>query len=231
MPDIDTFDDLAPFSCAASFIDADYDLVVSEVIRWREERGRPFRSESLFGPVQDLVRALEPWAVPWWKELLVETWDGRWVALLSQSQDMPTFSYLAHRLQRRVVRTQYFPHVVRNGEVVGYGDVTFELIDGARTDIGPQRMVRVVEASYQDRWEWYADGEPQPFEDPTLYRKRRIRDRLTVDTLNTYCAALEIDRATLSFYGPRATLIELDHSSRPQPPRTMSGAAWRRLHL
>lgn len=89
---------------------------------------------------------------------------------------------------------------------------------------------RTIQASRQSsRWEWHESGEPLPFEDPTRYAAKRVRDRFDLEALNDYCAQLGIRRADPSFYGPHAILEELDASSWPSI-RLLPGARWRAEH-
>jgi hypothetical protein len=109
-------------------------------------------------------------------------------------------------------------------------DTAFWLIDGSRDDLGPLHALRSIQATNQDRWDWLLDGEPQPFEEPTLYANRAIKDRFDLAALNRYCAALGIQRAEPAFYGPDATLVSVDTSKWPRPPGTLTGAQWRAEH-
>ena len=49
--------------------------------------------------------------------------------------------------------------------------------------------------------------ETQPFEEPEHYKERRIRDRLTDEMLERYCAALGIRLFDKAFYGPSGFLV------------------------
>jgi hypothetical protein len=67
--------------------------------------------------------------------------------------------------------------------MVSYGDTALWLTDRSRDDLGPLRMVRAIQASNQDALEWELSGEPQAFEEPCLYTRRRIRDRFDLSAL------------------------------------------------
>jgi hypothetical protein len=59
------------------------------------------------------------------------------------------------------------------------------------------------------RWTFGAHGEVQPFEKPESYTARRVKDRLTPEMLEEYCAALGVRYFDPSFYLPEGVLIEV----------------------
>lgn len=70
-------------------------------------------------------------------------------------------------------------------------------------------VVRSVAAVEEDgRWEWSAWGLPQSFEDLVAYRRRRVRDRLTPDSIISYCGSLGIRPYEESFYRTAGQLVE-----------------------
>lgn len=171
----------------------------------------------------------EPWAMPSWKQLVVQT-AGTWTALFSQGSDIHIFDIVCRALRCRAITTHHSPQIARDGDVMSYGDTTLWLTDGSRDDLAPLRTVRVIQASNQDGWQWFLDGEVQPFEELGYYGKRLIKDRFDLAILNRYCKALGIERAETGFYGPSATLLTEDTSAWPAQPRTMSGRDWRATH-
>ncbi|WP_020574790.1 hypothetical protein [Actinopolymorpha alba] len=218
---------LAAFTSTIWFIEAPYDTVVEAIRSWRHEIDRTKAIfEPLRQPLEALLTYLEPWAMPSWKELIIAT-RGPWTALFSQGSDVGTFEAIAREGGYRSLRTNHNPHVVRDGQVVSYGDTALWLTDGSREDLGPLYVARVVQASNQDEWEWLLDGEPQPFEEPLLYRNRRIKDRFDLAALNRYCDRLGIERANPAFYGPEATLITRPTKGWARSPRTMTSTQWR----
>ncbi|MFB9235645.1 hypothetical protein ACFFWC_08840 [Plantactinospora siamensis] len=218
-----------PFTSTIWFIEAPYPRVVDSVRRWRGRLAGAVRFIEVSGRLDALLTELEPWAMPSWKELIVAT-QGPWTALFSQGSDVPTFDVVSWELSCRSLRTSYLPHVVRDGQVVSYGDTAFWLTDGSRADLGPQHILRVIQATTQDDWCWESSGELQPFEEPELYTRRAVRDRLDLPALNRYCARLGIHRAEPGFYGPQATLVSLDTSGWGDS-RTMPSGQWRAENL
>jgi hypothetical protein len=52
---------------------------------------------------------------------------------------------------------------------------------------------RVVLALKEDRWTFYQNGEPLPFEDLSLYENKRIKDRINMDVIIRYVKELGIE--------------------------------------
>jgi hypothetical protein len=209
--------ELDAFTSKIWFIEAPYSKTVQAVKDWRRTIQPSVTFEPVNGPLRSLLGGLEPWAANSWKQLIVAT-ASRWTALFSQGADLYAFDVISVALGCRSVRTNYSSHVIRDGRVVRYRDTALWLTDGSRDDLGPLRVLRVIQATNQDRWVWELHGEPQPFEEPDLYGRRRIRDRFNLAALNRYCGALGIERASESFYGPRATLVTVDTSGWPTRP-------------
>lgn len=216
----------APFTHSIWFVEAPLDVVVEAVRRWHAGLGRTDDMSSLAAPLPRLLDQLEPFSIPSWKQLLVET-TSRWTAVFSQGSDIYTGDNAGRLLNCRSLKTTYSPHVVREGAVLNYGSRSFWLSDPA-SPVG----YRVVNASYQSRWTWDLAGEEQPFEDVAAYTSTRIPDRFTLARLNAYCAALGIHRADSSFYGPRGVLLVKDiRGWERKPSNVMPSHAWRSTYL
>lgn len=210
------------FTQTIRFLEAPFDTVVEEAIAWLSGLGgRSFT--PLRGTLPELLDELEPWAMPSWKAMIVRT-DSDWTAVFDQTGEQGNYIHevVGERLGVSRLDTSYSPHVVRNRQIINYGGCAFWYTagDGAH---------RSLQASYQSRWDWDASGEPLPFEDQTLYTFKRIVDRLTLDTLNTYCRALGIRRNDPAYYRDEALLVEQDHSTW-QPSRTLTAEEWAHLH-
>ena len=82
------------------------------------------------------------------------------------------------------------------------------------------KSVRTVRASRDERgWEFYAEGALRVFEDPALYRRHRIRDRLNRKILTEYARRLGWDISMPEFWKtsiPAHYLFE-NLSARPAP--------------
>ena len=207
---------LAAFTGTVWFVDAPFDAVVDEATAWVAELGGR-TSTRLDGILPTMLEALEPWAMPSWKQILVQT-RSNWTAIFSQGSDIGTHDVVGRRLRCRSLRTSYSPHTVRDGSVVSFGDCAFWLRN-------PDDSTRSIQTSFQSRWRWDLYGEPLEFEDQSAYEAKRIPERFTLARMNSYCRALGIRRNEPDFYLPRGCLIEKDTSGW-QPPRTLSSREW-----
>lgn len=211
-----------PFTSTIAFVEAPFASVIEARRAWVAgfRDGASTRWSDHDGALDELLALLEPHARGHWKSLVVET-AGEWTAVFDQGNDLSYVGRYASLMGTRVVRTSWSPHVVRDGQILRYGSSSMWLFtpddDGGRT----------IQASRQSsRWEWHESGEPLPFEDPTRYTTKPIRDRFDLAALNDYCAHLGIRRADTSFYGPHARLEERDASAWPSIEMQTS-AQWR----
>lgn len=211
---------LTAFTGTIWFVDAPFDVVVEEATAWVAGLGGRTWTQ-LDGPPPTMLEALEPWAMPSWKQLLVQT-RSNWTAIFSQGGDIGTHDVVGRRLQCRSLRTSYSPHTVRDGSVVSFGDCAFWLRNA-------DDSTRSIQTSFQSRWRWDLHGEPLEFEDQSAYEVKRIPERFTLARMNSYCRTLGIRRNEPDFYLPRGCLIEQDISGWA-PPRTLSSREWLALN-
>lgn len=210
----------AAFTETIWFVDAPYESVVDEVTAWTTELGHR-TSTRLNMPLTSALEALEPWAMPSSKQLLVKT-QSNWTAIFSQGGDIGTHDVIGRRLRCRSLRTSYSPHIVRDGAAISFGNCAFWMRNA-------DDSTRSIQSSFQSRWRWDLYGEPLEFEDASAYAAKRIPDRFPLARLNAYCRALGIRRHEPGFYLPRAFLVEQDTSGW-RPPRTLSSQEWRASH-
>jgi hypothetical protein len=211
---------LLPFTEPIWFIEAPFDRVVEVARPWLTGLGE--RLTDLREPLPAMLERLDPWSIPGTKLLFVET-TGGWTAMFDQAEGSSASSHLGRVMECREVYTHFARRIVADGEAIEYGNCALWLNRAGKG-------VRQLQATHENRWEWHAYGEPQPFEDPAAASSRRIADRLDLGRLNEYCAALGIQRQNADFYLPRGLLAEADTSGWPRGPRTQSGADWRAAH-
>ena len=137
---------------------------------WLTSLNRGYGLTDLREPLPRMLERLAPAATPSWKQLFVAA--GSWTAIFSQGSDLTTSDCLGKVLGRRNLRTHYEPRLIQDGRVVSHGDCALWLRDGAQP-------VRNIQATFQSRWQWHLDGEPQPFEDLDAYTARHIPGRFT----------------------------------------------------
>ena len=100
------------------------------------------------------------------------------------------------------------------------GSTQFVYRDGTQTKeiIAPQGSYsefpsRSLAAHKESKWEFHEHGEPLPFEDLERYKEKRIKDRLTFDMVERYCAEFGISLFDPDFYSGYGRIIE----SKPWP--------------
>lgn len=59
--------------------------------------------------------------------------------------------------------------------------------------IGENGKERIVMALKEDKWTFFQMGTPLPFEDVSLYEKKRIKDRINFDIIKQYLSKIGID--------------------------------------
>ena len=96
----------AAFTETIWFVDAPFDAVIEAATDWVTELGHR-TSTPLDKPLPTMLEALEPWAMPSWKQVLVQT-RSDWTAVFSQGSDLGTHDVLGRRLRRRSLQNKLF---------------------------------------------------------------------------------------------------------------------------
>ena len=106
------------------FVEAPFDDVAHEATQWLTGLGgRTFTPLTEALPV--MLAGLEPWAMPSWKQIIVQT-DSDWTAIFNQSgSGIYTHEVVGRRVGARRLETGYSPHVVRNRQIANYGSCKF----------------------------------------------------------------------------------------------------------
>lgn len=203
---------LAPLTDSLGFVQAPLKAVEETYFHWR--KNLPYdvniRRETMNGTLIDLLPQLEPLGPM--KNLFVST-QSNWTAYFDNNLNgADVFShaaYVANVLGCRAVRLVCCPNSLtsatdsRRGR---YGGALFEVTGPDGTP--PLMYERTVWATNDGgRWSFGADGTPFPFEETDAYSNRKIKDRLTDEMLERYCAALGIRLFDQTFYGRQAVLF------------------------
>lgn len=154
-------------------------------LRWLFDGSRPSEAP----PTRVIV--FEPSSAPGTSVMLTNQSDG-WMTLCNVlSMQLPG----EHVQFRSAVNTEFPVN-------------DFELFSDAET-------LRYVRAFRDDpKWEFYAMGERQWFEDETHYRKPRIADRLTRSILVEYLRKLGWDVETSTFWSTQRSALYIQESER-----------------
>jgi hypothetical protein len=150
--------------------------------------------------------ALDPLTTPLDRYLLTETRSG-WTAIfangLCTNDVYSPVSYLPTVLGCRGLEVACVPdrsNRAGRDEVQIYGAVEFALYGPDETDwLNTIRSISVT--NDVTGWEFTAQGEVQPYEQPENYRKWRVVDRFTPEMLESYCSALGVELFNPDFYG------------------------------
>ena len=190
---------LSPLAWGAGFVEASLDDAVEALEAWWRSIRRRYRLEPTSGLLLAQLRRLDPLEAPYTCHLLVGT-RSSWTACFDNSiggGDQTSWcAQLSRELGTRCVLAEHVPP-----EHYPYPSTQLELLGPEGEP--PLLYIRTLSAGVYDdeRWEWYAAGPPQSWEDVTRYTVPRIRDRLDRDLLVHYLACLGITVDEPEFYG------------------------------
>lgn len=203
----------APITFTVGFLERPLAEVASALRAWYAEARIARRLRSLdSGPFPAALAHLEPLGAPEFARLWVATESPRWRTayfdgFVNGTDAFPPVSYLAERLGCHGLIAGMQPdsascfgatHIALYGPVAT-GWLNLEWSVAARNDGG--------------RWTFDRIGAPQPFEEPEVYARRRIRDRFPPELLLRYCRALDVPLDTSAF----ASAAELDVPTSREP--------------
>jgi hypothetical protein len=195
----------SPIGWSVGFVEADLTTVADTLLRWGQGLGQDLRVDRELPRYPQCLRRLEPLQAPWTRELLIAH-GQRWTAYLNNDlgggDPWPASSYIAKLLGVHGVIAIHQPPTK-----VGHASTQLQLLGPEGEP--PLLYVRTLAAHAEDgRWSWDTSGAPLPFEDPSRYRARRVRDRLTRDLLVAYLAALGITVDDDARYGPAVLVTQ-----------------------
>jgi hypothetical protein len=193
----------APITHTIGFLEANFSAVVQADGQWRKSIGT-YLGQNQRGELASLLDALLPLTGPLLRYVWISTRSG-WTGYFDNSINGSSFgpiSYLAGVLKCRGLTVGYRPQT-KTAE----GGASFSLFGPERTDwLNDIRSISAINDG--GRWRWDANGIVQPFEETECYHAKRIRDRLTLDMIERYCAALGAQPFDESFYGKAGYLVE-----------------------
>jgi hypothetical protein len=199
--------ELAPITFAVGFLERSLDEVAAALRAWYAEAriARRLHAPAATASLPEALAQLAPLGAPDFRRLWIATTSPRWPTayfdgFVNGTDAFPPVSYLAERLTCRGLVAGAQPDLPGTCEgathVAIYGPTTAEWLNvewsvAARNDGG--------------RWSFARVGAEQPFEEPDAYARRRVRDRLPVELLRRYCAALGASLDAAAF-GPAYVL-------------------------
>jgi len=217
----------APVTYSWGFLEKPLPDLVDFQIKWVESLHQPNKCKLLEADLSRALQSLEP--LDSGNVLYVTTksiWTAVFQGCVGVTSPFSQISYPAEALQCRGVIVTCVEDTFddRTGEGQ-YGGVSFEMFaahpipDGSGDPlVYVANTERVVSAIHDTGgWDFHTFGTPKEFEKTETYTRRRIRDRLTAELLEEYCAALGIRLFDADFYGPHCALI---YSTIRSPDRT-----------
>jgi len=203
----------APITDAMGFLEAECDVVATNLTRWltelNEPRGISVHAEHVRGPLDAVLERLLPLTDTVTLRYALVPTDSPWTAILSNDHvgiDATPVAYLPRRIRCRGVRL-----VARDNRDDGAVVLTLygpESIDHSNT-------IRDIRA-FNDDGGWIfraAKGNPLSFETPAAYENPDARARFPPALLDQYLRALGIRAFDEGFYLPpgknEAVLVEL----------------------
>ncbi|MFP5283900.1 MAG: hypothetical protein ACLGIF_10680 [Actinomycetes bacterium] len=206
----------APITSEIGFLRLPFPRAAAALESWRREQRPGLTVTSLAEPLDAALARLPPLAASVPRELLVEV-RGGWCAYFDAAPDGTAAYEAVHHLARALhcdgLRVVVVPHGPRRPDdeaAARPGALRWELT--YRTDWASE--TRAVAVQYHDAaWQFSESGRPQPYEETTAYRAKRVRDRFTSAMLERYCQALGLEVFDPAAYGPRGVLLE--HKVRP----------------
>ncbi|MFT3777546.1 MAG: hypothetical protein QM772_04565 [Ottowia sp.] len=166
------------------------------------------------GKLEEKLEKLLPLTGPISDKVLISETSSNWCAYIPNGinggdvHSQP--DYLAGILRVRSVS------IVLNTDVPNkrLGSVQFVFRDGQKaspvqTRHGTQYRypVRSIAAHKESRWEFHSSGDPLAFEETEKYASRSIKDRLTIDMVERYCASLKIEIFDPDFYSGYGCIV------------------------
>jgi hypothetical protein len=204
-------DRYAPITNAIGFLEAQFSAVVEADELWRKSIG-VYPGQHQRGDLAALLNTLLPLTGPQVRYIWIKTcsgWTSYFDNFLNGSDPFGPISYLAGVLKCRGVTVSYRPQ-----NEACEGGASFSLFGAGQTDW--LNCIRSISAINEGgRWRWDANGMVQPFEETERYQARRIRDRLTPDMIERYCASLGIRPVDASYYQKDGYLVENKNTKCP----------------
>jgi len=192
----------APIGCTAAFLESAVGAVLAELEAHRGSNGLEVTGPMM---IEDALGELDPMEAPWTTHLVVDC--GAWTCYLNNglAGGDPTAAApaLADRLETKCVTALHTPRY-------GPGHASTQLWIQGPGGEGPLMHLRTLAAHCEDgRWSWHESGKLQPFETPSRYKVRLVRNRLDRTLLVSYLSALEIDVDDPTFFGDAWAIREI----------------------
>jgi hypothetical protein len=179
---------------AHGLLRADVDDVASAFVTWMAQLGRsPNESVVAWTDQRSALADLQPLGPSGpTKQAFIPHREG-WTLCINNTplgnDPFSLVSYLAETAGWSGLLARYSED---SRQPLRYGVSSFALF-GPRPTLWLNEIRTVSCLNDGGRWKFFARGDPLPFEQPDYYLKRRIKDRLPLEVLRSYCLAVEAD--------------------------------------
>jgi hypothetical protein len=193
-----------PITSCFGFLEADLDSVVAADKKGRLAGGK-YGVSPIKGTFPEMLNRLLPLTGPLLRNIWVRT-SGPWTAyfdnFVNGGDPYGPICHGAREIKCKGIMILNSPQTPTS-----WGGARFTIFGPKGPPWG--NIVREISAiNDEGRWDWTASGKVQPFEEVSRYGARRIKDRLTPEMLERYCAALGIRAFDGDFYGYEGYLVE-----------------------
>jgi hypothetical protein len=210
------YSQFAPITTAIGFLDAPFSDIIEADQTWRNTQGM-YSFRRLMKPPSQQLQALLPLTGPLTRYIWTRTHE-KWTAYFDNfcngGDPYGSIFVLSGMLRCRGAIVMYVPQLLHN-----YGGVRFDVYDG-KTQPTSDPLIRTVAAIHDGgQWDWTEYGQSLSFEQLENYKRRKVRERLTLRTLLDYAQALEIDPYNEAFYASEGVLVvnrEIRHVERTE---------------
>ena len=196
--------DFFPITTHIGFLEADLETVIQADRSGRLSDGG-YKVSHLSDSFPKLLERLLPLTGPSTRNVWIQT-AGKWTAYFDNFRiGGDPYGPICHGARHAGCRGVMIVNSPQTPTWWGGRRFTVFNPDGPRW----RNITREISAiNNGGRWNWTISGNPQSFEELSRYQARRIKDRLTPEMLERYCAALGIQVFDESFYGDQGYLVE-----------------------
>ena len=201
---------LAPLTHTFWFLKCSLTDYANAYEHWCKGNGQSLSRSSVEGDLESMLLQLQPLTMPPRTVLFVETNSPDWTAYFDNGtpggDPYSPVGHLALKLRTQGAIISAIPNTKKGRNPGTYGAVKFEMYAPEKTAwLNIERAV----GFYNDGgpWKFILQGTQQSFEEPEHYTAKRIRDRLPLDLLEKYCAAIGLYPFDPAFYGNRGVMF------------------------
>jgi hypothetical protein len=210
-------DRLAPATSEIGFLELPLERAVEGWHDWQagilSPLGITLDRQVVCGSLEEVLERLLPLTSVDRRRFLFIPTEGPWTAFFDNGHQgtdaMAPMSFLAQQLKCRGLRVVAVPDADENGKEDRFGAAVLEIYGPQETDfLNYVRSIACVEDTAG--WTFAEAGTAQPFEDQSLYAKRRTKDRFTLQALASYLDELGVRAFDDGYFRPQDGAVILE---------------------